>query len=84
VAVNKEQRNELAWRLHNLFLSTIRGQEIADDLVRLAYPPPKAREIIEEYGMSIEVVTHAIMESTRMSEEPFDAWGEALAEWDLL
>jgi len=82
--VTRGKRDELAWRLHNLFLSTIRGLDIADDLVRLVYPPPKAEEIIEEYGMSVEVVTHAIMASTRMSEGPFDVWGEALAEWHLI
>lgn len=82
--MTRDKREELAWRLHNLFLSSVRGQEIADDLVRLAYPPPKAKEIIEEYGMSIEVVVHAIMASTRASDEPFDAWGEALWEWDLI
>lgn len=84
MAVTREGREELAWRLHNLFLSSIRGQDIADDLVRLAYPPPKAKEIIEEYGMSIEVVVHAIMASTRISDGPFDAWAEAIAEWDLI
>lgn len=82
--MSRDERQELAWRLHNLFLSTVRGQDIADDLVRLAYDTPKAEEIIERYGMSIEVVTHAIMASTRVSGKRFDAWGEALWEWDLI